>query len=120
MNPRHPFPHHRLDAYHRAVDLLTGVHTAQQRIPRGHRPLADQLVRAATSVALNLGEGANRYGTGEKRACFSRARGECGEVAVAIEIAVALGFIPAADAAQLLELAGRVAAMLTRLIQRHQ
>ncbi len=139
MTTRYPFPHQRLDAYQRALELLADVDTAQRRIPRGYRPLADQLLRAATSVALNLGEAArrdagerakgprssrsesaSRYGAGEKRACFSRARGECGEVAVAIEIAATLGFVPKPDAEQLLVLAGRVAAMLTRLIQRHQ
>jgi four helix bundle protein len=82
--------------------------------------LADQLLRAATSVALNLGEGANRYSVGEKRAAFSIARGECGEVAVAVEVGARLGLIPEADAARLLELAGRVAAMLTRLVQRNR
>jgi four helix bundle protein len=120
MTTRHGFAHHKLDAYHRSAELLGRVHTAQKRIPRGYRSLADQLLRAATSVVLNLGEGANRYGVGEKRAAFSRARGECGEVAVAIEVATALGFIASADAEEMLELAGRVAAMLTRLIQRQR
>ncbi len=120
MTTRHPFPHHRLDAYHRAAELLGLVDTAQKRIPRGYRQLADQLLRAATSIVLNLGEGANLFGAGEKRAAFSRARGECGEVAVAIEVAAMLGFVPKTDELEMLELAGRVGAMLTRLIQRHR
>lgn len=114
-----PFPHHELDAYRLALDLLRGVHGAAPRIPRGHRQLADQLLRAATSVVLNLGEGANRYSAGEKRASFSRARGECGEVAVAVEVAWTMGWLTEVEASKLLVLAGRVGAMLTRLIQRH-
>lgn len=114
-----PFPHHKLDAYRRALELLRGAHAVAPRIPRGHRQLADQLLRAATSIVLNIGEGANRYSAGEKRASFSRARGECGEVAVAIEVACALGWLPDVEATKLLALAGRVGAMLTRLIQRH-
>ena len=119
-NTRFPFPHQRLDAYHAARELLGQVHAITGRIPRGHRSLADQLQRAATSVALNLGEGANRLTSGEKRACFSRARGEAGEVAVAIDIAHMLRMVPEDEAAKAMALAGRVAAMLTGLIQRHR
>ena len=114
--PEFPFPHHKLDAYRCALELLEGAHAVAARIPRGHRALADQLLRASTSVVLNIGEGANRYTAGEKRASFSRARGECGEVAVAVEITRTLGWTPAAESARLLH---RVGAMPTRLVQRN-
>ena len=120
MTTLHPFPHHKLDAYHRALDLVCLADRLAAAIPRGHRSLADQLLRAATSVALNLSEGANRLTSGEKRACFSIDRGECGEAAAAAEIAAALRLVPASDAEQLVAMAGRVGAMLTGLIQRHR
>ena len=81
--------------------------------------MADQLLRATSSVVLNIGEGANRYTPGQKRTSFSVARGECGELAVAIEVANTLGWFTDAEATELLELAARVGAMLTKLIQRH-
>lgn len=87
-------------------------------MPRGHSSLADQMGRASVSTVTNIAEGANRLGTGEKRQKFSIARGEVGECAACIELAAALGFVPSPDALAAQVLAGRVAAMLTRLIQR--
>ncbi len=112
------FPHHRLDAYRVALELAVGVRAIADRIPRGHRSLADQMQRASMSTVLLIAEGANRRGAGEKRHRFSLARGECAECAAAVELAAALGVTPDAEAKQAQLLAGRVAAMLTRLIQR--
>jgi four helix bundle protein len=88
------------------------------RVPRGYRSFADQLLRAAGSTVLLIGEGANRYSAGQKRQRYSEARGECGEVAAALELLMALKLVPANEAKAALELAGRVGAMLTRLVQR--
>lgn len=74
--------------------------------------------RAAGSTVLLIGEGANRFSQGQKRQRYAEARGECGEVAAALELLVVLELVPAADAQQALTLAGRVGAMLTRLLQR--
>ena len=46
------------------------------------------------------------------------ARGECGEVAAAIEVATVMGLFTADRGALAVELADRMTAMLTRLIQR--
>ena len=112
------FPHHRLDAWRVSLEMAVLVRQLGDRIPRGHRSLADQMVRAAQSTVLLVAEGANRTGTGEKRQRFSLARGECGECAAALELAAALGLVPTEDAAAALALCGRVGAMLTRLVQR--
>ena len=112
------FPHDRLDAYNVAVELCVAVRQLVAKLPRGHAPLADQLVRASLSTALNTAEGADSAGAGEKRQKFSIARTEAGECAAAAQIVVALGLAAAADAAPVRELAGRVAAMLTKLIRR--
>lgn len=112
------FPHHRLDAYRVSLELAAAARLLADRIPRGHRSLADQMQRAAVSTVLLIAEGANRRGAGEKRHRFSLARGECAECAAAVELAAALGLTPAADATQAQLLAGRIAAMLTRLIRR--
>lgn len=112
------FPHHRLDAYNVALELAVAVRALVERMPRGHGSLTDQMSRASISTVTNIAEGANRLGTGEKRQKFSIARGEVGECAACIELAARLGLVPGPDAAAALVLAGRVAAMLTRLIQR--
>ncbi|MFQ5382671.1 MAG: four helix bundle protein [Dehalococcoidia bacterium] len=113
------FPHHRLDAYRVSVEMACAAKTLADRVPRGYRSFADQLLRAAGGTVLLIAEGANRYTAGQKRQRFSEARGECGEAATAAELLAALGLVPAQDAQLVVDLAARVAAMLTRLIARH-
>lgn len=112
------FPHHKLDAYNVSLEFAVAVRALIERMPRGHAGLADQLSRSSVSTVTNIAEGANRLGTGEKRQKFSIARGEVGEAAACIELAAALGLVPQPESQAALVLAGRIAAMLTRLIQR--
>jgi four helix bundle protein len=116
----YPFTHHQLDVYRVAIQMTQQAKLLSDRVPRGYRSFADQLLRAAGQTVLLIGEGANRYTAGQKRQRYSEARGECGEAAVAAELLTALGLLPQRDVEQLMELASRVAAMLTRLIQRHR
>jgi four helix bundle protein len=115
-----PFPHTRLDVFRVALQLAGQAKALADRVPRGYRSFADQLLRAAGSTVLLIGEGANRYSAGAKRQRYSEARGECGEVAAALEMLAALALVPRAEAEAALALAGRVGAMLTRLLQRLQ
>jgi len=114
----YPFPHHRLDAYVVALELARQSKALSDRVPRGYRSFADQLLRASGSTVLLIGEGANRYSAGQKRQRYSEARGEVGEVAAALELLCTLKLVPRAEADAALVLAGRVGAMLTRLVQR--
>ncbi len=113
-----PFPHTKLDAFQVALEMAQRAKLLADRVPRGYRSFADQLLRAAGSTVLLIGEGANRFHAGAKRQRYSEARGECGEVAAAVELLSALSLVPDAEAQRILGLAGRVGAMLTRLIQR--
>ena len=114
----YPFLHHRLEAYHLSLRLIDAARQFSLKIPRGYRSLADQLNRAALSTSLNIAEGANKLTDGEKRHCFTRARGECGELAAAIEIATVLSFVDVLEAREITQLASKVCAMLTGLIKR--
>ena len=118
QHPNQTFPHNRLEAYNVALEMAVQAKRLADRIPRGHRSLADQLLRAASSTVLNTAEGANRYTAGAKRQRYSEARSECGEVAAAVELLAALELAQRNECEALLALAGRVGAMLTRLIQR--
>ena len=113
------FAHHRLRAWHDAKTLAVLGRKVAAAIPRGDRDLADQLRRSSTAPALLIGEGANRIHPGEKRQRFNEARGEACEAAVAVELALALGLVEASDAAELIEIADRLAAMLVWLTRRH-
>jgi four helix bundle protein len=72
--------------------------------------------RAASNTVLLIAEGANRRGAGEKRQRFVEAGGESGEVAAAADLVIVLRLGSRNDAEELKQLAGRVSAMLTRLI----
>ena len=116
----YPFSHQGLDVYRVALEMAAAARTLADRVPRGYRSFADQLLRAAGQTVLLIGEGANRYTVGQKRQRYTEARGECGEVAAAVELLATLRLAPKLEAEHIMHLAGRVAAMLTRLIQRHR
>ena len=52
--------HERLDVYHLALDFLVFANCVVEALPGGRSHLADQLTRAATSIVLNLAEGAGK------------------------------------------------------------
>ena len=113
-----PFPHEKLDVYRVALEMAALAKELAEQIPRGHRSVADHLLRAASNTVLLCAEGANRRGAAQKRQRFVESRGECGEVAAAGDLILVLHLGSAARALKLKQLASRVSAMLTRLIAR--
>ena len=116
---QYQFTHHKLDAYRVAREMALRVKPVAERVPRGHRSWADQLTRAAGNTVGLIGEGANRFSSGQKRQRFTEARGEAGEVASWVELLHSYGMVPEAEAEAVLHLANRVCAMMTGLIKRH-
>ncbi len=110
---RSPLPHHSLQVFHVARELLIGVRDAQIRDTK----LRDEATRAAKGTCLNIAEGAARVTRADKARAYAIARGEAAEVGAAIEIAVLVGAASAEDEANIVTLASRVVAMLTRLIR---
>jgi len=94
-----------------SIELIALLRPLVLRIRRYDRSLADQLVRAASSVALNIAE-AECSDPGNKRARFFTAAGSANETLAALRVAVAWGYFPAADADAARALTGRVVAML--------
>ncbi|MBK8010338.1 MAG: four helix bundle protein [Deltaproteobacteria bacterium] len=74
--------------------------------------------RCSSSPGRSLAEGANRRGAGLKRQRFVESRGECAEAAAAADLLKVLQLDKSSDSGELKHLAGRVSAMLTRLIAR--
>ena len=112
------FAHHRLHAYHASLDLARAAHILATRIPRGHRRVADQLLRASSAVPLLIAEGAHRVSARQKRQRFIEARGECGEVVAITELLEHLDLVQAGDVVAVVDAADRVAALLTGLIRK--
>lgn len=108
---------HPFHVYGAALGLVSALRPVLGELAKADRSLADQLRRAASSVALNIAEGNRR--TGRDRLHFLRiAAGSAAEVRAALEVAAAWGTIRAAPAAQA-EL-DRVLAMLWRLTHRRE
>lgn len=110
--------HCKLDVYHRALDLLDRVDQIHEAMPPGRAHLKDQLDRAATSVVLNIAEGAGEFSKDEKQRFYRIARRSATETAAILDIldildrrnAVATAMIEPAR-----ELLVRVVSMLARL-----
>lgn len=56
-----PFMFENLDVYQKAVDFTDRAVSLTEAFPRGYGFLADQLNRAALSIASNLAEGNGRF-----------------------------------------------------------
>ena len=97
-----------------AIQLIEALAPLVPRIRARDRALADQLTRAASSVALNIGEG-NYSDPGNRRARFFTAAGSANETRLALRVAASWRICPLADveAAQLL--IKRILSMLWKL-----
>ena len=113
-----PAPSTPLSTGFRALDLALEaaalVIATCQRVRGPLRPLADQALRAATSVPLNLTEGNGRAG-GDRLYHFRVAYGSAREATAAIGLLAASRSIPQADAAKALDLLDQVQALTWRL-----
>ena len=97
-----------------SFELIEVVRAAAEKIRRRDRSLADQLVRAASSVALNLAEG-NWSDDGNRRARFHTAAGSASETAAALRVGVGRGYLAPADVAAADQLVRRIIAILAKL-----
>jgi len=107
-------PFQRLDVYVLARELAARVHS----LSLGDAELRDQARRASKSCFLNLAEGLPAESAGLRRRAFALATGSLCESAAALDLAAALGLVPAGQAAELVGLAARVKRMLRALTAR--
>jgi four helix bundle protein len=102
-----------LRIYSVALDMVKQLRPLIQRIETRDGNLADQLRRAATSVPLNLHEGAYSQGK-NTRARFHNALGSAAEVRACLDVAEALGYLDPVDPA-LRDTLDRIVATVHRL-----
>lgn len=114
VRPQARFGHDGLDVYVVAREALVRGEAIARDLPRGYGTLADQLRRALLSTLLGIAEAASRSGA-DRLARFRCARGEASEAAAALEAAKLLGLAAAERVDPVMDLLGRVYAMLTRL-----
>ena len=82
-------------SYERSLDLCECVNNLAPVIAAQNRNLADQMMRAAQSVSLNLAEGA-RYQDGNRAKHFRIAHGSAYEVKAAVDVAIRFRWIESA------------------------
>jgi four helix bundle protein len=97
-----------------AVELIEALRPVVARIKARDRGLADQVMRAASSVALNIGE-ANYSDPGNRRARLFTAAGSAAETRLALRVAVSWRHCCPTDTAPARALLERIVPMLWKL-----
>jgi len=97
-----------------AYEVIAELRPLMPRIKRADRSLADQLLRAANSMVLNIGE-AQYSDPGNRRSRFYTAAGSANETRSALRLATAWGHVSAEQVESSHKLLDEVIAMLWRL-----
>ncbi|HKU39182.1 MAG TPA: four helix bundle protein [Polyangiales bacterium] len=114
------FDHEKLDVYQRALEALDLCDAIIEQIPTGRAHLEDQLDRAATSVVLNVAEGAGEFSPGEKRRFYRIARRSATEAGAILHIVQRRRHADEQRTCEARELLARVVAMLVRMTKTSQ
>ena len=112
------FDHDRLDVYRAALDLTVAANDIAQALPRGRSYLVDQLQRAATSVVLNIAEGAGEFCGKEKARFYRIAKRSATECAAVLDVCQRLSLLDQESHTHARELLVRIVSMLVKLVRR--
>lgn len=97
-----------------SLNVLEAVAPLEAKLKARRKSLADEVCRAAESVALNLAEGRQRAGL-DRADFYRRAAGSASELTTALRIARARAYVTDADFAAVDAPLDRVRAILWRL-----
>ena len=109
------FDHEKLDVYQVAIDFVIHADEVVEHLPRGRLYLADQLQRAATSIVLNIAEGAGEYSGSEKSRFYRIAKRSATECAGILDICQRLQLVEKTHFEVGRELLLRIVAMSIKL-----
>lgn len=112
------FDHEKLDVYTAALEFLALANGIVEDLPRGRSYLADQLQRAATSITLNIAEGAGEYSPKDKSRFYRMARRSGTECAAVLDVCRRLQLADDQVIASGRELLIRVVSMLTKMARK--
>ena len=110
----HPFAAPKFVALELALELIRSLRGLQAQIRRHDSNLANQLVKAASSVAANVAEGNRRTGK-DRLHLFRIAAGSADETRTHLRVAEAWGYITRPQTTASLDLADRQLAILYKL-----
>ncbi|MBS0654560.1 MAG: four helix bundle protein [Verrucomicrobia bacterium] len=114
----HTFDHEKLDVYRAAIEFVVLVDKIVEQFPRGRAYLADQLLRAGTSIPLNIAEGAGEYSGSEKSRFYRMAKRSATECASIFDVCNQLGIVDVGLFVKGRELLVRIVAMLIKMAQK--
>ena len=109
------FHHEKLDVYQTSLELIVAADAIATQLATGRGYLADQLRRAATSVALNIAEGAGEFSRKDKARLYRIARRSATECAAVFDICMRLDLAAECDLHDARQLVHRIVSMLTRI-----
>ena len=104
----------QFDTLEMSLTVLDRVAEVEPKIRAKRKSLANEIGRAAESIALNVSEGSQRAGL-DKPDLYRRAAGSARELTTGLRIAKSLRYITAADYDTIDAALDRVRAMLWRL-----
>ncbi|MEJ2677837.1 MAG: four helix bundle protein [Gemmatimonadota bacterium] len=110
----------RLDVYQAALVFWQWALRVATRIPRNRFFVTDQFLRAALSISLNIAESAGNKTPAEAANHCRHAAGSTTECAALLDSLLAMKVIDEKEYDEQEERLARIAAMLTRLLQRHE
>ena len=109
-------PHQKLEAWSKAIELVTEVYRSTEHFPKEERyGLTGQIRRAAVSIPANLAEGAGRYSQKEFAYFLSNSQGSASELETELIIANKLGYLDEATFARLVAQLERIGRLITGL-----
>jgi four helix bundle protein len=111
------FDHERLDVYRVSIDFIALVESLLENLPRGRAYLGDQMQRAATSIALNIAEGAGEFSAKDKARFYRMALRSARECAALLDVMKTAKLANAANLSSGRELLLRVVQMLTKRVK---
>jgi four helix bundle protein len=97
-----------------SIELIGTLQPLMARIKQRDKSLADQIARAATSIALNLGE-AEMSDPGNRKARLFTAAGSANETLTALRVAVAWRHLSTSQRAPAALLLRRINAILWKM-----
>jgi len=111
-------PHQKLEAWSRAIELVTDVYKSTEHFPKEERyGLTGQIRRAAVSSPANLAEGEGGRSQKEFAHFLSNSQGSASELETELIIANKLGYLDETTFARLIDQLERIGRLITGLVR---
>jgi four helix bundle protein len=109
------FAHKKLIVYQKSIQAVALIAVITRRIHSVDAWLANQMRRAAASIALNIAEGTGEFSKAEKARFYRMARRSAFELSAALDVAAHYDGLNQAELATVDALLDEIAAMLTTM-----